>query len=114
MRREPFSLLLLLSSVGITKYQLDQGDHMEATVKMILDFFITFAKDWPILASIIVIMGTLRMFLKPVFTFIKEIVALTKTTKDDEVVAKVEASAAYKWVMFLVDYLASIKLPGAK
>lgn len=114
MKHEPFPLLLLLSSVAITKYQLDQGDHMEATVKMILDFFITFAKDWPILASIIVIMGTLRMFLKPVFAFMKEIVALTKTTKDDEVVAKVEASAAYKWVMFLVDYLASIKLPGAK
>lgn len=115
MRREPFSLLLLAASVAIVKYQLDQGDqNMEAILTTLLGIFVQFAQNWPIMASLIVIMGTFRMFFKPLMTMLRAWAQATKSTKDDELLNKVEAHPVYKAIMFIVDYIASVKLPSAK
>lgn len=79
-------------------------------ITTLLGIFVQFAKDWPILASIIVVMGTLRLFLKPVMTFLHAIADATPTPKDNDALNKVESSMLWKIVNFVIDYFASIKL----
>jgi hypothetical protein len=66
----------------------------------------------PILVSILLVMGTLRAVLKPLMALAHAYAASTKSAKDDELVAKVEASKPYKLLSFVLDYVASIKLPA--
>ncbi len=63
---------------------------------------------------VVLIIGIFRMVFKPLMAVIKAVVAATPSTKDDEVVAKVESSSVYKGLCWVVDYLLSIKLPGWK
>lgn len=87
---------------------------MDAILTTILSFFVQFAKDWPFLATLVVVMGTFRMFFKPLMTMLRAWAQVTKSPKDDELLDKVEASQIYKAIMFIIDYIASVKLPGAK
>jgi hypothetical protein len=63
--------------------------------------------NWAV--TIIVVVGSLRIILKPVMELAKAIVQLTPSKADDELPAKVEASKAYKSVLFVLDWFASIK-----
>lgn len=65
------------------------------------------------LAKVLIIVGLLRVFLKPIVTCIESVVASTATKKDDEILQKVETSTAWKWAFWILDYLASFKLPTA-
>lgn len=65
----------------------------------------------PWLIKVIFWMGLLRLMMKPVMTAIGEVIKLTPTQKDDEVWAKVLDHKVYKAVVFVLDYVASIKLP---
>lgn len=71
----------------------------------------TFPVVSAILAKLIVIMGTARMFLKPIQEFVTKIVALTKTQVDDVLWAKILASKPYRIFNAVLDYVLSIKLP---
>jgi len=57
--------------------------------------------------------GVLRFTMKPVFETWHYVVALTPSTKDDDVLKKVEDSKAMKTVLFVLNWLASIKLKKA-
>lgn len=70
--------------------------------------------QYPVVSSILVVVGALRLVFKPVMTAIQAIVAVTPSKKDDEVLAKAEASSIYKAIVWVIDYLASIKLPVKK
>lgn len=74
-------------------------------------FIIGFAQQYPIIASILAIVATLRLVMKPVMTAIHEIVLVTNTKKDDEILGKVESNKIWKAFVFLVDWFASVKLP---
>lgn len=78
-------------------------------MEAILALFISFADKYQFLASVIVVIGTARLFMKPVVTAIEEIVKLTKTTKDDEAVEKAKQSKVYKTFVFIADYILSVK-----
>jgi hypothetical protein len=69
---------------------------------------------YPVIASIIGVVGVFRLVFKPAVSFARTVVTATPTKKDDEVMDKVEASGVYKGIVWVVDYLTSIKLPGAK
>ena len=86
----------------------------------ILGLFTTLAVKFPFVASLIALLGTMRLWAKPVFTAVHAIVDLTPTKIDDGYWAK-----AYDWftgttsgrfAAWLLDYVASIKLvpPGGK
>lgn len=68
----------------------------------------------PWLATILMVVGALRLVIKPLVSIWKSVAESTPTKVDDELVAKVEASGWYKAVIFVVDWLSSIKLPGSK
>jgi hypothetical protein len=73
-------------------------------------FIIEIAQRSPFLSSIIFFMGSLRMVMKPLFTFLRALVNATKTTKDNELLDKAERSKFYKVLRFVLDYVASVKL----
>ena len=80
---------------------------MEQLTVMIIDL----ASKYPLLISILGVVGVLRLIFKPLFYFFHEFVLATPTKRDDDFLMKVEKSKAYSVIVFLVDYLGSIKLP---
>jgi len=69
---------------------------------------------YPVVMSIVVIVGSLRLLIKPVFEFLIKVADSTETQKDNELLQKVMNSKGYSVVVFLVDYLSSVKLPVKK
>ena len=66
---------------------------------------------FPVLASVLMVIGVLRLVNKPLFAFLRTVVDATPTPKDNEILVKIETSKAYKYVSFVLDYLGSVKLP---
>lgn len=68
------------------------------------------AGKYPWLATVLAVVAACRLLLKPLFTFLHEVVKVTPSQKDDVLLAKVEASRVFRWVVFALDYLLSIRL----
>lgn len=73
-------------------------------------FILQFATNHPYILTALMIIGSLRAILKPLFALAQAYVKSTETTADDEALDRVEKSKAYKALLFVLDYLASIKL----
>lgn len=82
---------------------------MEAVV---IQFVLGLAAKYPVVTTVFLVIGVLRAIFKPFFAFLHVFVAATPSQKDDELLNKAEGSKVYKAFAFVVDYLASIKLPG--
>tara|TARA_R110002167_G_C12491385_1_gene635443 strand:+ start:269 stop:505 length:237 start_codon:yes stop_codon:yes gene_type:complete len=67
-------------------------------------------EKYPIIMTILSVMGMARLILKPLMTFLHEMVVVTESTKDNEILDKVEASKIYKGLLFVLDYAFSLKL----
>ena len=79
-----------------------------------LALILEFVAKYPALGAALVVIGGLRIVFKPIMTAIHAIVDVTPGESDNLFLAKVEGSAIYKGFIWVVDFLASIKLPGAK
>lgn len=84
---------------------------MEAALLWLKPFIEQYSAEYPVLASIVFVLGTFRLFLKPVMEIVKNIISLTPSPKDDELLAKILDHKAYKAFAFFVDWIASVKLP---
>ena len=62
------------------------------------------------IVQIILFVGSTRIIIKPLMAFYEKYVNITKSTKDDAYPSKIKASKAYKLVIFIIDWLASLKL----
>lgn len=69
---------------------------------------------YPVAASIVGVVGVMRVVFKPAMSLARAYVGATATQKDDELLNKVEASKIYKGFAYVLDWFASIKLPGQK
>lgn len=65
---------------------------------------------FPWLSAVLLAVGVLRVTLKPVFAILHQVTAQTETPADDAFVEKVEQSKPVKWLLFALDWLASVKL----
>lgn len=74
------------------------------------EIIINIVESYPILASIIAVMGTARLFIKPLMSFAHEFVIITESKKDDEILKEIEESKYYKWILYVLDWFASIKV----
>lgn len=74
--------------------------------QMIIDF----ATQHPSLASVLVIIGSLRLVFKPLFAAMHSFAQSSGNTKLDQDLTAVETSQVYTWVSWLLDYVGSIKL----
>lgn len=78
----------------------------------IANALVEFLKNYPIFGSIVFMMGGLRVIFKPLMLVLREYVLYTPNPVDNEVLDKVEASGLYKTCAAVLDFFASIKLPG--
>lgn len=68
----------------------------------------------PIVAALAIV-GSLRLVFKPLVTALKDIAKLTWwTSYDDDLLAGFEKSKVYTTICWVLDWLASVKLPGKK
>lgn len=77
-------------------------------------FVIGLAIKHPWIASALLLLGTLRLIIKPLMSLIRLVTKSTSTPADDQFLDKVEASWLWTAFLFIVDWLTSIKLPAAK
>lgn len=68
--------------------------------------------SWAINA--LAVIGALRVFFKPIMSAIEAAAKETQSSKDDLIVEKVKSNAIYRAVVWVVDLLASVKLPVQK
>ncbi len=54
--------------------------------------------------------ATARLIVKPTMAWLHSIAEATESKKDDAIVEKIETSAIYKVIVFILDWLASIKI----
>ncbi len=83
---------------------------MESVLEFIIPLIQSMSVKYPVIVSIIAVMGTLRIIFKPIMSVLHAYVESTETLKDDEKLAKAEASKYYKAIAWLVDFFASYKL----
>lgn len=80
-----------------------------------IDILGWFIKTHPALApvgAVLMLMGTARSLLKPIMTALHEIVKVTPTQYDDNLLASWENSKGYTALCWVLDFLASVKLPA--
>jgi hypothetical protein len=65
---------------------------------------------YPTLTKVLAIMGTLRLFLKPLFTAIHSYIKSTPSVDDDAFLNKIESNKIYKWALYVLDWLTSVKV----
>lgn len=80
---------------------------MENVISLLLNFGL----QNPQIASILMIIGGFRVFMKPITAFIESVVLATDSKKDDEMLSNIQKNPIYKGFMFALDYLFSIKKP---
>ena len=72
---------------------------------------IELATKHPIILSVIAFVGVLRLLMKPISEVLHKVVDLTESKSDNEFLARIEASKVYGWLMWVINYLGSIKVP---
>lgn len=75
-----------------------------------LPFIVEFAQAHSWLATVLFIVGLLRVIMKPLVALAHSVAEYTDTPKDNEFLAKVENSKALATVFFCLDWFGSIKL----
>lgn len=60
--------------------------------------------------QVVAIVGTFRLFFKPIMAAVEAAVAQSESKKDDEMLGKLQGNVIYKGFIFLVDMIASIKI----
>ena len=71
-------------------------------------------QTYPILQHVIAVMVICRIIFKPIFAILGKYVELTIEEDDNKKLHKFMGSKTYKMIAFIVDMLASVKLPKIK
>lgn len=71
-------------------------------------------EKYPQIAVALVVIGALRVIMKPLMGVLQAYVDYTVDVKDNELLAKLMDSAPYKAVVYILDLLGSIKAPEKK
>lgn len=82
--------------------------------QIILAFIMGMVGKYPVVASILVVIGTLRVLFKSIRIAAESFVAETPTKKDDAKLEEIKISKVYIFIAKFFDLFASIKLPGAE
>jgi hypothetical protein len=71
-------------------------------------------QQYPWLQHLVAVMVICRIIFKPLFQILGKYVELTVEEDDNKKLHKIMASKSYKMASFIVDMLASVKLPQVK
>lgn len=75
------------------------------------EFVLYLAQKFPLVLGVLAGVGVLRAVNKPLFMALKSIASATPTQKDDKILEDIERSNLYKFISFVLDWFASVKLP---
>lgn len=98
--------LIALALFTVTGFCADTAAPVAESPQWLLDL----AAKHPWIVTVLLVVGTLRLAVKPAFSIWHTYVAATETTKDDEFLEKVETSKWLKWILYALDYVASVKI----
>ena len=77
-------------------------------------FILELAQKYPTIMAIFMAMGMFRALFKPAMTLIEAYVKESPGLEDDSKLAKIKEKKWYRYLVYLLDYTASIKLPKKK
>ena len=87
---------------------------LEQLAKFLEPLLSVYAGKLGVVAQVITIVGSLRVFLKPVVSLARTYVDFTPSQKDNAALDKVLDSKAYKVASYVLDWFGSLKLPQKK
>ena len=77
-------------------------------------FIIDLVTKYPWFSMVCIFIGIFRLIFKPAMALVKSVIMITPSLADDAIWKRWEDSSIYKLIIWIVDYLLSIKLPGQK
>lgn len=77
-------------------------------------FILDLVQKYPVMTGVLALLYIFGAVNKPFFVFLHSLVDATETIKDNEFLSKVEASRAYRTIVFVLDWAVRIKLPVIK
>lgn len=75
------------------------------------ELILSLVQKYPLVSSILVVIGVLRAIFKPLTTLLQKYVKATPSESDNKLLQKVLDSKVYDAIQWFLDYTASIKLP---
>ncbi len=75
-----------------------------------MDLILELSTKYPSLATVIMVVGTLRLLVKPLMSFLREFVQITPTHTDNAWLKRLEESKWWKAALYFLDWFGSIKL----
>lgn len=83
---------------------------MEALFSALIPLVGYLSSTYPVLLSFLALLGTARLFVKPVMSLVRAYVSFSSTKEDDKALSKIENHKVTKVVIYILDWLLSIKL----
>ena len=83
---------------------------MDAILMFLAPLVGTLAGKYGVVVTIVAWIGTLRAAMIPLMGLAKVITGATATTKDDEILVKIESSKYYTFALDIMEWLTSIDL----
>lgn len=80
-------------------------------MEAIVEFIMPMVAKYPAIATVLMIVGGLRVVFKPIMSVARAYVDYTSTDSDNKKLDEIESSRVYKGLAYVLDYMASIKLP---
>lgn len=78
-----------------------------------MELIASLIEKYPMLAQVFIVIGILRAINKPLFSLLQAYVDATASKSDNEMLAKIMNSKAYKYLSYVLDWASSAKLPKA-
>lgn len=82
-------------------------------LSILTNAILSLVSGYPIVASIIFVIGSLRFIVKPIMKAVDDIVLATPSPDDDSLWAKIKTSTWFKALLWIIDYASSIKIKTA-
>ena len=104
-----FMLSLAFTALAQTN---DPGipDFANTASQSVTPFIVSFAASHAWLATILFVIAVLRVVMKPIMTVVESIIHASAPA-DDAKLAAFEQGTIYRWVLWVIDWLGSIKTP---
>lgn len=84
---------------------------MQDILETLKPLIVAYGGDFGIVIQVVTIIGSLRLINKPLFSFLRAVVNFTHWTESDNIfLDKVEASKYYKGLLYVLDWVASVKI----
>jgi hypothetical protein len=87
---------------------------MEEFLKLIEPLIIAYSGKYGVIVQVIAVIGSLRAIMKPIVSAISSYVKSTPKLTDDAKLEKIMNNKVVKFILFLLDWIASIKMPKKK